>query len=624
LVPLAVSALAQTAPARPTNWRQIGNAAVDLGLADFATGQVDRVWYTQGGSSLRIRTASGSLFETSDFTSWQPLDSSTATPPVPEDSARALPEEGAQVRVSAADPSRVYAFGKFVYRSEDGGRHWQNTTGYKGVSIIGDGLRDLATSPMNADEITVADGAGVFRSLDSGRSWHGLNDNLPNLPGAHLIATPADGHGPQIQLGGGLILEWLPGERKAWTVAENPGASDELILRRDLSISFGAPVTAVALRGSYIYAGDLNGRISVSSDGGQTWLDSTDPRRGQVNAFWVDPKDPRNAIAVLASKATPGLADPLTVFHTIAAGGAGWDLVSSGLPATSVNGVTADTTSNTVYVATDGGVFFAKTSLNTLGLAPAWSSIARLPRGRVTDARLDAGETQLWIAVEGPGVFAALAPHRYSDPRVVSSADLVARAAAPGGLLSVEGARVESATAGGLPVAVLDANDAVSDLQIPFNAAGSALSLAITGPQGRREFAPIPLQATSPAIFEVDGEPLIQDADQEVMLDGMHPARSGMRVRIFASGLGRVRPDWPAGVLAPLEDTPQVVAPVVAYVDREPVTVVRAVLAPQYTGIYWVEIELPTILQYGMAELYISVNGQESNHVRLYAEPGVY
>ncbi len=269
-----------------------------------------------------------------------------------------------------------------------------------------------------------------------------------------------------------------------------------------------------------------------------------------------------------------------TVLHTTAGGGGGWDVVSSNLPVVSVNGVTADPASNTVYVATDGGLFFGSMSLNTLGATPAWTLIPGLPAARVMDVRLDSGETRIWTTLEGPGLYTGMAPHRLADPRVVSSADLVARAAAPGGLLSVAGARVESATAGGLQVAVLDANDSESQLQIPYNAAGPNLSLAINGPQGSREFAAIALQPTSPAIFEVDGAPLLEDADLQVMLDGMHPGHSHMRIRIMAAGLGRVRPDWPAGVPAPLEDMPQVVAPVTAYLDREPVDVVRAVLAP--------------------------------------------
>jgi uncharacterized protein (TIGR03437 family) len=106
-----------------------------------------------------------------------------------------------------------------------------------------------------------------------------------------------------------------------------------------------------------------------------------------------------------------------------------------------------------------------------------------------------------------------------------------------------------------------------------------------------------------------------------VMLDGMNPAHSRMRLQILAPGLGRVRPDWPAGTPAPLENTPQVVAPVTVLWNREPVDVLRAVLAPGYTGVYLVEIEVPVLLQYGLSELAIQVNGQESNRVRVYSEP---
>ncbi len=157
---LALPSFAQTL--RTPNWRHVGNSAVELGLADLATGQVDRVWYIQDVPSLRIRTGSGRLFETGDFSTWKALDAATSVPPASQDSARTLPEDGAQVRVSSRDPLRMYAFNKYVHRSEDGGRHWENTTGYKGTSLIGDGLRDLAVSPGNADEITVAGGAGVF------------------------------------------------------------------------------------------------------------------------------------------------------------------------------------------------------------------------------------------------------------------------------------------------------------------------------------------------------------------------------------------------------------------------------------------------------------------------------
>jgi len=106
-----------------------------------------------------------------------------------------------------------------------------------------------------------------------------------------------------------------------------------------------------------------------------------------------------------------------------------------------------------------------------------------------------------------------------------------------------------------------------------------------------------------------------------VMLDAMSPARSGNRIQILGSGLGRVRPEWPAGVAAPMDAPPSVVARVRAWLDRTPVEVTRAVLAPGYVGFYLIEIELPSIVNYGPAELYIEADGRESNRVRVFIEP---
>ncbi len=47
----------------PPDWRHIGNAAIDLGLADLATGPVARVWYSADGTMLLIQTSNGKIFE---------------------------------------------------------------------------------------------------------------------------------------------------------------------------------------------------------------------------------------------------------------------------------------------------------------------------------------------------------------------------------------------------------------------------------------------------------------------------------------------------------------------------------------------------------------------------------
>jgi uncharacterized protein (TIGR03437 family) len=131
----------------------------------------------------------------------------------------------------------------------------------------------------------------------------------------------------------------------------------------------------------------------------------------------------------------------------------------------------------------------------------------------------------------------------------------------------------------------------------------------------------VPLENAAPAIFvDRDGTPMLLDADSGVILDAMTPARSRSRVQILATGLGRVKPDWPTGLAAPLDNPPRVAGTVTAYLDRTPVDVTRAVLSP-YIGFYLVEIEIPKIVNYGPAELYIQVDGQPSNRVRVYIEP---
>ena len=72
---------------------------------------------------------------------------------------------------------------------------------------------------------------------------------------------------------------------------------------------------------------------------------------------------------------------------------------------------------------------------------------------------------------------------------------------------------------------------------------------------------------------------------------------------------------------APIENVPKVTAKVQAYLDRVPVEVTKATLAPGYIGFYLIELQLPAIVNSGPAELYIAADGQESNRVRVYLEP---
>jgi len=201
------------------DWRHIGSFTVELGLAGPASGPVQRVWFGTGGTLLAL-TETGRIYQTSDLENWQ--RSTVSVPPaVVNAKTQSLPEAGARTRALAGDNGRVYAFGNFVYRSDDGGAHWENMTVFRGASIVGGGLVDLAIAQGNSDEIVTAGAAGVFRSVDGGRSWSGLNQGLPNLRATRLLNLPAGDQGVRIALLNDVAADWPPGNKEAWLQASN-------------------------------------------------------------------------------------------------------------------------------------------------------------------------------------------------------------------------------------------------------------------------------------------------------------------------------------------------------------------------------------------------------------------
>jgi uncharacterized protein (TIGR03437 family) len=66
---------------------------------------------------------------------------------------------------------------------------------------------------------------------------------------------------------------------------------------------------------------------------------------------------------------------------------------------------------------------------------------------------------------------------------------------------------------------------------------------------------------------------------------------------------------------APLENPPAVAASIHAYLNGLEIPVSRATLAPGYVGFYVVEVQLPTLNNAGINELYITAGGVESNRV---------
>jgi len=590
---VAVCAIAQTnAP-----WTRVAGTAINAGLAGPASGPVSAVWYATGMGRLLVETESSRVFETADFVHWRL--NTEATAPVGNSGAinpATLPEAGAKVQMALA---RMYAAGPSnVYTSEDSGRTWVNLTGYNNRSVIGDGFTALAVAPGNPQEISATNRLGVWRSLDGGLSWQSLNEDLPNLLVRKLIdrrtALLADGTLAEAQAG-------------AWTPVAGSDPEAELRAR------FGANVSAAALFGTTAYAGTTDGRLLVSRDSGTTWNEAPRIATESIARIWMDGDRPGAALAAAGGH----------LYRTVN-WGLFWDEVTGSLQSGQIHGITADRSAGVVYAATDRGVFSGRLSLNDAGgAATDWKAVAReLPPSPAWDVRLNPDNT-LTVALDGYGVFEAAAPHRTLNVRIVSGADLTERPAAPGSLISVLGAKVDTVNNQGVSYPVLASSDQSSQLQVPFEAATGTFLLSLQG-AAERWNVPLTVNDTAPAIF-VDGEgaPLILDAASGLVVDPKLAVYAGSTVQILATGLGKVTPEWPTGVPAPLDSPPVVSGTVTAFLDGRPIEVTRAVLAPGYIGYYVVELQIPAIVNRGASELRMVMNGVESNRVKLYLEPNL-
>ncbi len=577
-----------------TIWRRLGGSTFDAGLAAPATGAVAAVWFSPDASKLYARTVSGKVWETADYESWSP-----AANPSPRTAALAAQVGGQdQTRVIESPNGTLYALGANLLKSEDNGRTWTNLTAYNGIPVIGSGQNDLAISPRDPQSLYVANAWGIWASHDGGLTWSGLNENLPNLP---ITEIQSAGQGVRASLGQIGSIDLAPGA----TLWEPGAASPDYSA---LSKTLNATVTAVATAGDTAYAGSSDGRIWFSRDKQATWTLSPNNAGGAIERIFADPAAPNFALIASAGKTR-------SILRTIDSGGF-WDDITGSLTANPAHGIAADRSTGAIYVATDRGVFLSRADLNALGAVSPWTSLNGLPDAPARDVKL-AG-TRVFAAIEGYGVYAASTPSLTGTLRLVSSADLTERPAAPGALLSVVGGKIQSAASGNMTYPVLASASDESQIQVPFEATGTQVSLTLNRALDSTILT-LPLKSVSPAIFlDRDEAPVLMDADSGLILDAKSSLRPNARVQLLATGLGKTTPAWPTAVPAPSENPPAVAADVQAVLGTRTLEVTKATLAPGYVGLYLIEFQIPAILDAGPTELYLSVEGTESNRVRVY------
>ncbi len=233
------------------------------------------------------------------------------------------------IAVAPSDPNVIYAgtgeadmrsdisYGDGIYKSTDGGRHWQYM-GLTGSRAIG----RIVVDPHNPDVVLVAalgdpygpnPERGVFRSTDGGRTWKKVLYKNPDTGAIDLSADPANPrivyaalwqvrrpfwstYAPLSGTGGGIYKS--TNEGRTWRALTGHG-----LPRPDGRIG------VAAARGNRVYAiirAHQQGGLYRSDNGGKSWRRvSKDMRiRGRswyFSGIFADPRNPNIIYAVNTS-----------------------------------------------------------------------------------------------------------------------------------------------------------------------------------------------------------------------------------------------------------------------------------------------------------------------------------
>lgn len=206
-------------------------------------------------------------------------------------------------------------------------------------------------------------------------------------------------------------------------------------------------------------------------------------------------------------------------------------------------------------------------------------------------------------------------------------------AVSPGGLVSIFGSGLATETlnaethplpteldgisvaVNGIPAALLFVSPTRINLQIPFETTGEAAEIIVTTPAGTGA-ATVDVNQAHPGIFfdPTTGLGALVNIETGVILREQ-PLPAGATAAVFSAGLGGVEPTVGTGQPAPFNPRAETVLTVEAEIDGRSANVLFSGLAPGFSGLYQVNIELPTDLAPGRYTLIIRIAGLTSNEV---------
>jgi uncharacterized protein (TIGR03437 family) len=178
---------------------------------------------------------------------------------------------------------------------------------------------------------------------------------------------------------------------------------------------------------------------------------------------------------------------------------------------------------------------------------------------------------------------------------------------------------------GGIETPLYFSTEGQINAQVPFELAPNTRPHVVvrTARAGGAQLLTLPetitVAAARPAIFAVNEQGFGQGAilNQNFSPNSAaNPAAPRSVIQVFATGLGSTQPAVPSGQPAPASPLSHVAVAVEARIGDRPARVDFAGLAPNYVGLYQVNVEIPAEVQPGSAvPLVLYQGGVPSNTV---------
>jgi photosystem II stability/assembly factor-like uncharacterized protein len=281
-----------------TTWKPIfeRQGTISIGDIALAPGNPDVIWVGTGESNVRnsVSFGDGVYKSTDGGNTWQHMGLKET-------------ERISAIAINPNNPDIVYigalghAFGpndeRGVFMTTDGGKTWTKTLYIDNQH----GVSDLEIDPSNPNILYAgmwsfdrkpwthrsgSEKGGLYKSIDSGRTWNKLTNGLPKLIGR--IGVRVAPSNPNVVY---AILEAKEGTLYR---SDDRGENFRMVSKNEQIVSRGFYYTTVRVNPTNennVYA--VASTLFTSVDGGKTFRSITSRSHIDFHALWQDPKNPK-------------------------------------------------------------------------------------------------------------------------------------------------------------------------------------------------------------------------------------------------------------------------------------------------------------------------------------------